>query len=74
MNYYERRTQELAQAGLVGLTREQEDVVMEPSEAPENYHCDGEITPREAKARWLANLKASGLTDVQIAKAVKLNG
>lgn len=71
-NYYTERTKTLIAQGFTGLTREQEDVIMEPSEAPENYYCDGEITPAQAKQRWITNLKNSGLDVNQIAKAVKL--
>jgi len=42
--YYQERTKTLAQHGIYGLTKEQEDIVYEPFEAPENYYCDGEIT------------------------------
>ena len=70
--YYEERTKTLAQAGIYGLTRQQEDAVMEPSEAPENYHCDGEISPDQAYDRWLDNLKRFGLNKDQVKRAVKL--
>jgi hypothetical protein len=48
------------------FTRDQKYHITEPMEAPENYHCDGEITPLQAKARWINNLKKSGLTKGQI--------
>ena len=44
---YEKYTDnELKQAGFNTdkLTQEQKDVITEPTEAPENYYCDGEIT------------------------------
>ena len=70
--YYTERTKTLAQNGLYGLTREQEDAIYEPSEAPENYHCDGEITAAQAKQRWIKNLANVGLNKSQIDRAKKL--
>ena len=45
---------------------------LEPFEAPENYYCDGEITPAEAEKRWVRNLSNEGLSKSQIEKAKKL--
>lgn len=56
------------------LTQEQIYVITEPSEAPENYACDGEISPSQMKTRWLNNLKRAGLTPQEIKLARKLNG
>ena len=56
------------------LTENQMYVITEPSEAPENYACDGEISPSQMKTRWLRNLKASGLTPQEIKLARQLNG
>ena len=54
------------------LTDDQKYVIMEPSEAPENYMCDGEITPWQAKRNWIQRLKNSGLSVKNIKLAVKL--
>jgi hypothetical protein len=70
--YYQERTKTLAQHGIYGLTKEQEDIIYEPSEAPENYYCDGEISPEEAEKRWVRNLSNAGLSKSQIEKAKKL--
>lgn len=53
------------------LTQEQIDIILEPIDAPENYACDGEISPRQAKTRWKTNMSKAGLTPLQIFKAEK---
>ena len=74
VDYYEKfRNEALLSIGFVPdeLTDEQKDVILEPSEAPENYACDGEISPREAKVRWKQNLIRSGLNEEQVSQAIK---
>jgi hypothetical protein len=73
MENYEKEI--LKQAGFETdkLTENQVYVILEPSQAPENYACDGEITPAESKARWLKNLKNSGLSQIDIMRARRLN-
>jgi len=56
------------------LTQDQVDMVNEPSDAPENYACDGEISPQQAKQGWLRRLAGVGLTPTEIKLARKLNG
>ncbi len=56
------------------LTENQVYVIMEPSEAPENYACEGEISPSQMKTRWLSSLQRAGLTPQEIKLARKLNG
>jgi len=56
------------------LTKNQVYILLEPSDAPENYACDGEISHAEAKRRWLRRLAEAGLTKDQIKKALVLNG
>lgn len=55
------------------LTDEQRYLIMEPMEAPENFHCDGEITPAEAEKNWIRRLNSCGLSKLQVYKARKLN-
>lgn len=55
------------------LTEDQIYIITEPSEAPENFHCDGEISPNQAYTRWIQRLGQAGLTTVQVKMAVKLN-
>lgn len=69
--HYQEQTDKLTALGLVDLTEEQKEVITMPNEAPENYMCDGEISPRQAQARWLFNLEETGLTPQQIKLAVK---
>jgi hypothetical protein len=53
------------------LTKNQKDAILEPLEAPENYMCDGEISPAQALSRWKQKLAQNGLTPVQVRQAVK---
>jgi hypothetical protein len=71
--YRKEMAEKLAKAGLTNLTEDQEYIVTEPGEAPENYMCDGELTRKQAQIRWLNRLKQSGLTPAQIKAAIKLN-
>jgi hypothetical protein len=50
------------------LTQAQKDIILQPSEAPENYYHDGEVTAGQAKRIWRDNLKKSGLSALQIFK------
>jgi hypothetical protein len=54
------------------LTENQIDIINQPSEAPENFYCDGEISGSQANSRWLQQLVNSGLNKSDIAKARKL--
>lgn len=52
------------------LTQEQIELILEPSEAPENFYCDGEISHEEASARWFKRLRQTGLKIEQILKVI----
>ncbi len=54
------------------LTQNQVDTILIPSHAPENYMCDGEITSKQAENRWFKQLVESGLSNRNIARAMKL--
>ena len=56
------------------LSDAQKDILLEPSEAPENYHCDGEITPADAKKRWTRKMKEAGFTEIEIMNAKRKIG
>jgi hypothetical protein len=74
-DYEKYRNNELVMAGFIpeDLTDNQKNMILEPSEAPENYMCDGEITQKQAFSYWKQKLKKSGLTPAQVKKAVKHN-
>lgn len=55
------------------LDDRQRYLIFEPIEAPENYYCDGEISPKEAYNLWLYKLEKSGLNRNQISNAIKMN-
>ncbi len=67
--------EELRQAGfnVDALTPIMKDIIMEPSYAPENYHQDGEITPRQALQFWKSKMERVGLSTLDIKRAVKLH-
>jgi len=69
--YRKEREERLVKFGLTGLTEEQMDIISEPNDAPENYHCDGEISSAQAYSRWVGQLKNSGLTPAQVKSAIK---
>lgn len=66
---------ELTQAGFdtSRLTPAQKDLIMQPSYGPENFHMDGEITPRQAFAFWKQKLERSGLSSSDVKRAVKMH-
>ena len=40
-------------------------ILLEPVNAPENYHCDGEINAAQAKARWKRKMQEAGFTSAE---------
>ena len=66
---------ELADLGFPeDLTDDQLYVIRKPMDAPEDYHCDGEITAHQAKVWWLQQLREAGLTPRQVQLARQYNG
>lgn len=55
------------------LTENQAYLIMMPTEAPENFYCDGEIKPPIAVAIWIRKMKESGLSKDDINRAIKMN-
>ncbi len=52
-----------------GLTPEQAVLILEPSHAPENFYCDGEITHTQAMENWKNKMMRAGMTPLQRVKA-----
>lgn len=48
-------------------------LILEPSDAPENYFHDGEVTPEQAFKIWQKDLAKAGLGKTEIIKAITLN-
>jgi len=48
------------------VTPEQAIIILEPSEAPENFYCDGELSHAQALANWQRKLKNSGLNPTYV--------
>ena len=71
-DYEKYKKEQLIKGGLNpdDLSDKQINVILQPSEAPEIYMCDGEITPQEAFNSWIFRLKQSGLTKDIISKAI----
>jgi len=67
-NYEEYQNKQLKDLGLdpERLTQAQKDIVLEPSDAPENYACDGEITPAEALRRWKRRMREAGFGEFHL--------
>lgn len=56
------------------LTEDQKWIILEPMEAPENYYCDGELSPAQAKQRWTRKMKEAGFSEIEIMNAKKKIG
>lgn len=72
MGYWDK---DLKQVGLnpETLTDEQKEIILQPLDAPENYYQDGEIEEAEALEWWKWRLEKTGLSKIQITKAIKFN-
>lgn len=55
----------------LNLTALQKDIILEPIDAPENYHHDGEVTPEQAFKIWATKLKNSGISIDVYVKVLK---
>lgn len=73
MEYEKYQNEQLKALGLdpAKLTQAQKEIVLQPMEAPENYHHDGEVTNAQAKQIWRNKMKKAGFTHLQIFKAEK---
>ena len=71
-DYEKYQEDELKKAGfnLSTINEEQRSVILQPSEAPESFMCDGEITPQQAFNSWKFRLKNVGLNMSDINKAI----
>jgi len=72
--YREECLKELQDSGLGFLTGEQAEMILEPSHAPENYACDGEISNAEAFRNWKGRLAETGLSPKRIKEVIKYTG
>lgn len=73
--YEQRRKAELERVGFAidTLTPVQIDLILEPSEGPENFYCDGMLSFKQALPHWKQKLQRNGLSPSQIQLAVKMN-
>ena len=55
------------------LTENQKDLITLPEDGPENYYCDGMLSPARARSNWIQQLTRVGLDKEQIKFAIKLN-
>ena len=55
----------------LSVSPEQAVLILEPSHAPENFYCDGEISSDEAMRNWKRRLKNSGLNPMYVKTIVK---
>lgn len=71
-SYKQECVNRLVQAGFPAtITPDQALEILQPSDAPENYYCDGEISQAQAFSSWKQRLRNAGLTESLIRKAVK---
>lgn len=56
---------------ITGLTTNQKWLIVEPSWAPENFACDGELPIRQRKPHWINKMERAGLSQSLIKQAVK---
>lgn len=65
----------LKNVGVDAEIMSEDDVALfvEPTEAPENFYCDGEIKANVAMPRWLSKMKKAGFSADTIKKAIKYN-
>ena len=73
MSYLNYRKNTLKEMGLNidNYTDEQIDVILKPLNAPEDYYCDGEISPDQADriyVKKLANINISREDQIQVLK------
>lgn len=73
--YGDYKNQKLSDNGfdVMKLSEEQKDLILQPSEAPEVYYQDGEITPKQASIVWKKSLKEYGLSDSDIQRAINMH-
>ena len=76
MNEQTYREEQLKALGLdpTKLTEAQIDIALQPIDAPENYHQDGEISNGEAKNNFIVKMRYAGFNSIQINKIVKHYG
>ena len=55
------------------LNEDQKRLILQPSEAPENFSMDGEVTPTQAMKIWKQRLASAGLSPADIKKAYNAN-
>lgn len=51
------------------LNKEQRIIILQPIDAPENYHHDGEVTPQQASKIWQKKMAEAGFSKADILKA-----
>lgn len=49
-------------------------ILLEPINAPENYHCDGEISSAQAAVRWKRKMQEAGFTLTETNKVARMYG
>jgi len=55
----------------LAVTPTQAILILKPDDAPEDFHCDGEITPEEAMSDWKEQLANEGFNPMYVKIIVK---
>ena len=71
MDYEKYQRQQIIELGFknYSLTQSQIDILLQPINAPEDYHHDGEVTPERALQIWKGDMTLAGFTREEIFKA-----
>lgn len=56
------------------LTEAQKDIALQPMEAPENYHHDGEVSKSVAKTIWTTKMHNAGFKLAETKKIIERYG
>lgn len=55
----------------LAVNEEQAMLILKPSDAPEDFYCDGEISPEEAMRSWKEQLAQAGFNPMYVKIIVK---
>lgn len=68
MGYTKIQNRQIQALGFIpqSLSKDMREILLQPLEAPENYHQDGEVSNMEARDIWASQMRKAGFTALQI--------
>ena len=66
-------TKENLKSKLSNLTEEQMSLVLQPSDAPKDFYCNGELNKDKALNKWAKAMRVLGLSKNEMMLAFKFN-